>query len=306
VSLSIPTTNLPATGTGTVATQSGVTLLNTWGIEPGVPVVRPLHVTQSFSIGGATVTPRRVVVDAMQTCRTCHMRFSKHGPTGRNNPQLCVLCHNPNNTDVSHAARQGRLGEYDGKKEESKDFKRMIHAIHGSAKRALCVDDDEPCKPGYQLRAIAFSMPSKLAEKTLTTATLTARTSHFPTGRSVGNCNSCHVNNSYELSRTNGGLKTRGVIGSTYSTGDHPAGDIPDPATGLAAGMNLLSNHKKFSPVMSVCSACHTTRLSRNHMLQMGGSDQASIDNRDPNAESCGLCHGPGAVAGLEVVHPVK
>lgn len=296
VTLNIPTANLPETGTGTVATQNGVTLINTWGIEAGVPTVRPLHVTQSFSIGGAEITPRRVVVDVMETCRSCHMRFSKHGGNGRNNPQLCVLCHNPNNTDISHNARQGKLGEYDGKKEESKDFKRMIHAIHASSKR----------ERGYQLRAIAFAVKTKALEKSLTTPTLTARTSHFPTGRSVGNCNTCHVNDSFVLDRvvtgTAGGLR-KGVIGSTWKTGEHP----PENAQGAyAPGLNELSNHTKFSPVTSVCSSCHDSEYAMEHMKWGGGSDNATIDDPNPNLETCAFCHGPGEIKDLKVVHPVK
>lgn len=334
VTVNLPTANLPARGTGTVATQNGfvvtpnsdpdplrrgvVQLFNTWGTEthhrkgqtlpyppnnPDLPVVRPLHVTKSFSIGGAPIEPRRVVVDAMETCRSCHLRFAKHGGAGRNNPQLCVLCHNPNNTDVSHAARQGRLGEYDGKKEESKDFKRMIHAIHASSKR----------ETGYQLRSVVFGVKSKLDEKNLTTDTLTARTSHFPTGRSVGNCASCHVRTgpepdapyTFELS-----VLPPTLMGSTVSTGNHPAGSIPPEGQaypGLASGMNDVANHVKLSPIFSVCSSCHDSSWVREeHTPGFGASMQASYDNPDPNGEMCRLCHGPGGPKDLKVVHPVK
>ena len=338
VTVNLPTANLPARGTGTVATQNGfvvtpnsdpdplrrgvVQLFNTWGTEthhrkgqtlpyppnnPDLPVVRPLHVTKSFSIGGAPIEPRRVVVDAMETCRSCHLRFAKHGPSGRNNPQLCVPCHNPNNTDVSNAARQGRLGEYDGKKEESKDFKRMIHAIHASSRR----------ETGYQLRSVVFGVKSKLDEKNLTTATLTARTSHFPTGRSVGNCASCHVRTgpepdapyTFELSALPATL-----MGSTISTGNHPAGSVPPEGSGagqtypgLAAGMNVVTNHTKLSPIFSVCTSCHDSQWVREeHTPGRGASDQASFDNPDPGGEQCRLCHGPGGPKDLKVVHSVK
>jgi len=331
--VNLPTAKLPASGTGTVATQNGfvvtsnaapdplrrgvVELFGTWGTEThhrkgqdqpyapansNLPVVRPLHVTKAFSIGGVPVEPRRVVVDAMETCRSCHLRFAKHGPTGRNNPQLCVMCHNPNNTDVSNAARQGRLGEYDGKKEESKDFKRMIHAIHASSRR----------EQGYQLRSTAFGVKTRLDEKTLTTDTLTARNSHFPTGRSVGNCATCHVKTgpeedapyTFELS-----VLPDTLMGSTVSTGAHPAGDVPPAGgtyPGLAADMNVLANHTKFSPIMSVCTSCHDSEKVRMHTQNMGASEQADFANPDPLGEMCRGCHGPGGPRDIRVIHPVK
>jgi len=329
----LPSAKLPASGTGTVATQNGfavtpgsdpnplkrgvVQLFGTWGAEthhrkgqtqpyppanPDLPAVRPLHVTKAFSIGGAPVEPRRVVVDAMETCGSCHLRFAKHGPSGRNNPQLCVMCHNPNNTDVSNAARQGRLGEYDGKKEESKDFKRMVHAIHASAKR----------ETGYQLRSTVFGVNTRAEEKALTTDTLIARNSHFPTGRSVGNCAACHVKTgpaadapyTFELSALPDTL-----MGSSVRTGLHPEGDVPSAAgayPGLAADMNLLANHTKFSPIMSTCTSCHDSAAVRTHTQNMGASEHASFSNPDPDGEMCRFCHGPGGVRDIRSVHPVK
>lgn len=52
-----------------------------------------------FSVDGSPVTPRRVVV-ALANCNNCHAKLELHGGL-RNNTLYCVVCHNPNNTDVS-------------------------------------------------------------------------------------------------------------------------------------------------------------------------------------------------------------
>jgi len=52
-----------------------------------------------FSVDGSPVTPRREVV-ASANCNQCHVALSVHGSL-RNNPEYCVMCHNPSNTDAS-------------------------------------------------------------------------------------------------------------------------------------------------------------------------------------------------------------
>ena len=73
------------------------------------------------SVDGSAVEARRVVVD-IANCNTCHGQLALHGGQ-RLNTQECVMCHNPNASDVSR--RPADQGE-----PESIDFKRMIHRIH--------------------------------------------------------------------------------------------------------------------------------------------------------------------------------
>ena len=73
------------------------------------------------SVDGSAVASRRVVVD-LANCNVCHDRLALHGGQ-RLNTQECVMCHNPNASDVSRRpADQAPV--------ESIDFKRMIHRIH--------------------------------------------------------------------------------------------------------------------------------------------------------------------------------
>ena len=75
----------------------------------------------SFSVSGGAASPRRNVVSTAN-CNSCHLNLSLHGGN-RNQVEQCVLCHNPNTTDV--ARRPADAGAA-----ESVNFKDMIHRIH--------------------------------------------------------------------------------------------------------------------------------------------------------------------------------
>jgi OmcA/MtrC family decaheme c-type cytochrome len=78
------------------------------------------------------VESRRAVVDIAK-CNACHdasgAGLAFHGDNRTSEAQVCVLCHNPDATDIrQRPADPGTTP--DGKREESVDFKRMIHGIH--------------------------------------------------------------------------------------------------------------------------------------------------------------------------------
>jgi len=74
-----------------------------------------------FSIDGAPAQPRRQVV-TQEKCNACHFDLDLHG-SNRNDVEHCVLCHNPNVTDVARRPT-------DAGAPESVNFKEMIHKIH--------------------------------------------------------------------------------------------------------------------------------------------------------------------------------
>ena len=73
-----------------------------------------------FSVDGSTVAPRRTVV-AETNCNQCHVHLTLHG-NRRNDPQYCVLCHNPSDTDFSQRAA--------GATAQTINFAVMVHRIH--------------------------------------------------------------------------------------------------------------------------------------------------------------------------------
>ncbi|MDH3211979.1 MAG: OmcA/MtrC family decaheme c-type cytochrome [Myxococcales bacterium] len=85
--------------------------------------------------GRAVEVPRRQVVD-VDNCNQCHdaagQGISLHGNNRTSEMQVCVVCHNGNNTDIE-VRPANPATTADGKTEESIHFRRMIHQIHSGA-----------------------------------------------------------------------------------------------------------------------------------------------------------------------------
>jgi OmcA/MtrC family decaheme c-type cytochrome len=103
------------------------------GVNRNVPVTSAY---QYFGITDATPAPRREVVD-INKCKVCHTgiagrdgsvipRLSLHGGNRTEEPKVCTVCHNPNQTDIPFRTAGA---------EESVDFKRMVHGIHAGRMR---------------------------------------------------------------------------------------------------------------------------------------------------------------------------
>lgn len=126
-----------ASGAGRVAmeghpsVQTGVDPATGAAVFSSVPVK---SVYQDFAIA-AGATARRQVVD-FNKCKVCHdgakhgdtvvPRLSLHGANRNEEPGVCVMCHNPNETDAAYRTAGA---------EESVDFKRMVHGIHAGGMR---------------------------------------------------------------------------------------------------------------------------------------------------------------------------
>ncbi len=73
-----------------------------------------------FSVDGSAVQSRRTVV-AEANCNQCHVHLTLHG-NRRNDPQYCVLCHNPSDTDFSQRPS--------GQTAQTINMAVMVHRIH--------------------------------------------------------------------------------------------------------------------------------------------------------------------------------
>lgn len=107
------------------------------GFDPLAPVYTSIPVKsvyQDFQITGGAVARRQVV--EINKCMVCHdnrrhgetivPRLSLHGANRNEETGVCVMCHNPNQTDAAYRTWGA---------EESVDFKRMIHGIHAGGMR---------------------------------------------------------------------------------------------------------------------------------------------------------------------------
>lgn len=124
-----------AVGSGTVALEGRLA----WPIEvEGQQVLTRVPVKSAFrhfAITDPDIVPRRQVV-SLQKCQRCHdgevhkdieiPRLSLHGNNRTEELAVCVMCHNPNQTDIAYR----RSGP-----EQSVDFPQLIHGIHGNKRR---------------------------------------------------------------------------------------------------------------------------------------------------------------------------
>lgn len=131
------TTDLPspATHTGVIAIEGHPAWqvnVNGTLVWERVPVK---SVYQYFSITDTTLVPRREVVN-INKCKVCHdgnlhdgveiPRLTLHGGNRTEELHVCVICHNPNQTDITYRTSGAEV---------SVDFKRMVHSIHAGGFR---------------------------------------------------------------------------------------------------------------------------------------------------------------------------
>jgi len=241
---------IAANGSGVAAVEGHPAVNVGSAADPDVQRIPFDNVHAFFSIDEPTGTAeeRREVAE-IGKCLNCHGQLSLHGSNRTNNLQVCVACHNPRNTD-REVREIAASPPTDGKDEESLDFKRMIHGIHGAAMR------ENPLQiVGFQGR---------------TTYVYDEEHVHYP-GR-LGNCLTCHAEDTYgvPLAET--------VLGTTVDTGEDHESPLDDtvisPVTavcsschdGTSARAHMEQNGGSFATtqadiddgkVLEQCATCH-------------------------------------------------
>jgi OmcA/MtrC family decaheme c-type cytochrome len=234
-------------------------------------------------------TARRSIVDNAK-CKSCHGALGVE-PTfhagQRNDGPTCSFCHNPNKTSSGWSA-------------SSKYF---IHAIHAGRKREIDFTwHAAAAGPGYD----EVEFPG-----TLNTCT----TCHLPNTYDFTNPGNLNAVTNMELTTVaTGKYNTDPLANSTYYTVspyvvadnvmDYGVGFAYNAATNVttqAAGTTLV-----LSPITAACSACHDTGPAIDHMKNAGGqfySPRATVLATGAPKEQCLLCHGPGRIAAIGLVH---
>jgi OmcA/MtrC family decaheme c-type cytochrome len=248
-----------------------------------------------FGIGGSSAVARRVAVDVETKCDKCHNQLALHGANRAENAQLCVLCHNPRNTDVKNRPKDAdglpNATAPDGKYEESIDLKRLIHGIHAARR-------DDPSTSGviegYGYREKGLGIQGRNTSSF-------DDFSHIRFPGILNDCTTCHNTGTYELTGKWATPLQNGILATTMRAAPDPIGS-GDFATQIANQSNDLLT----TPTAAVCSACHDEALDQEHMATVGGAKfsvkQADIDT---SFETCSLCHGPGGIADVKDAHGV-
>jgi OmcA/MtrC family decaheme c-type cytochrome len=231
-----------------------------------VPVT---NVVINFPITDDTAEERRVVVD-IDNCNSCHGTLSLHGNNRTNEPQVCVICHNADATDIEVRPGGGATG-VDGKVEEAIDFKYMIHAIHAGAAEEHGFRENGIVVYGFRGSVNDYShvrLPNGLDNLT--------------------SCTGCHDGDTFTLPIDDNVLPTTVLTGAKE--------DDPD-------------DDKNITPMSSVCSSCHDTLEDKTHMSEQGGLFDftpfaASSDTTNGSSEA-DLC-GPGPLSARPAGHTTR
>jgi len=203
-----PTLPVQAQGTGVVAMEGRLAwpvTVNGAQVYGRAPVK---NAYKYFALTGTDVVPRREVAD-IKKCQSCHdggvhkdgvviPRLSLHGSNRTEELRACVVCHNPNQTDIPYRTSGTEV---------SIDFKRMVHSIHAGSRL-----HNPFVVTGFQGSAVDFSdirFPGKL-----------------------NNCLTCHTEaygkGTFELPLASS------IRGSTIATGSVPGVSVDvNPANDL-------------------------------------------------------------------------
>jgi len=189
-----------------------------------------------FSVDGSAVTSRREVV-ASANCNQCHVALSVHGSL-RNNPEYCVMCHNPSNTDAAVRVN-AQVAADKAAPPQGITFPLLVHRIH---------DGVNMLADGGSYTVVGFGGSHNDFSGTLFPAMT-------PSGKAtdLANCSLCHVNGSESnlpvglnnVVNPQGWINPEGAT-ATACSGCHVAKD---------AAAHFLGNT---SPLLGEsCTVCH-------------------------------------------------
>jgi OmcA/MtrC family decaheme c-type cytochrome len=240
---------IPATGSGASVIEGRLKIVLEEGQAAATVPLTNTHAFFSIDEADGKATPRRTSVD-LGNCLTCHQDLVLHGGNRSNDINSCVTCHNPRNTDLSERASAVPPAT-DGKREESIDFKTMIHGIHASGMRQ------------HPLQIVGFGGSVNVFDE---------ETVQFP--GDLSNCTACHTSDGFTLPLP------AGVLATTVNTGadaQNPTDDtVTTPITAVCSschdddtsaahmrseGGNFATTQQAIDSgqVIETCPVCHGT-----------------------------------------------
>jgi len=270
--------------------------------------VSMINTFKDFAITGA-VLPRKQIV-SNDKCNACHGLLGTASGSNelnnafhsgaRNTIESCgALCHDASragqytvmNDDFKFPASVLGGAATGNTMNLSHHLKRMIHGIHGGGRAQY------PFVHGPRATAANnFTEPENFTAEVAYPGILS-------------DCNTCHVNNSYQ--------NDRGTLGSvvlSWSTTSDPTSTKFNENFALrdlvlTGGVVDPLKLPVISPKAASCTACHDTIGVINHVSTVGGGTfggktQGQFLNNEV-FEACDGCHAPGGFVGVDAVHNI-
>ena len=252
------------------------------------------HAYQDVALSG-TLQPRRVVV-SNDKCNACHGALGTTSGSNtlseafhsgaRNTVEACVVCHDANRVSSTVMTNGLNLNE-------SYQFKRMIHGIHGNSKRISPFTHGNTvvgnfCNPANPLSTTPVCNPSLVLGASV--ENYAAEVAYPGVGL---NCNACHVNNSYK--------SDLGTLGSVVQKPVTSAAGVTPVVTETDPNKWLV-----ISPKAASCTACHDSSAAIAHVTSFGGAafgDKTQAQIAALPRETCSDCHSSGGFKGVDIVH---
>jgi OmcA/MtrC family decaheme c-type cytochrome len=277
-----------------------------------------------------TLQPRRQIV-SNDKCNACHGALGTtsgsntlidafHGGA-RNTVESCVLCHDANRVSSTVMTNGLALNE-------SYQFKRMIHGIHGNSKRQF------PFTHGNLVQGI-FDKTGKLTSagafmNSYSTTINGTSTLVISAGTAVAAGNTFQTISELVTSAA----RAKGYTGTAaLAAVENYAAEVAWPGVGIDCNACHVNNSYKqdlgpvasavkkptgstdpnqwqaISPKAATCTACHDSPAALGHVTSFGGSafgDKTQGQIRQLPAETCNDCHMPGVFKGVDIVHGQK
>jgi OmcA/MtrC family decaheme c-type cytochrome len=246
--------------------------------DPDGPVTQRIPVTTAIADvnTGADPTARRQVVD-IDKCNACHGTLSLHGNNRTNEIGVCVMCHNPNATDIEvrpatvDADSNGTVDDFsavgvDNKREQPIDFKNMIHGIHAGGQNAV-----DPAGDTFGFRETGIVVYGFGRRPVDYAGVRWPAMLDGNTEDGLSQCQMCHIDDSFAVPLADE------VLATTVQTGD------PDLTTEaeIDAALEDPADDLNITRTASVCSSCHDSASARGHMIQNGASFEATQEEID-------------------------
>jgi OmcA/MtrC family decaheme c-type cytochrome len=198
-----------------------------------------------FSVDGSPVVARRQVVQ-VSNCNNCHVSLELHGGS-RRNTDLCIMCHNPSNTDFTTRPTATVVAQRT-LPNQGIDFNLLVHRIH----------------TGTNLAALGASYTVVGYQGSVNDFSTTLYPAMNPQGNplDLSNCSMCHVNSSQQTLPVglNASVNPQGYINPSPAVTTACTGCHADQATASHALANTTS-------LGEACNVCHTSATTNGITL---------------------------------------